>query len=404
MSSENPRNLIRSWTLQSAWATGPTVEDKLTPPDYGRIRTPFVHTWREQTLDNNLDWGTNRYSIYLPESLRVVSSMFLKIDVSENSSISASATADFKKYPGLYAMREFKLLSAGQEVYTCNVQDFLVDYMESLTDEQLKRFSETYLGHQQTIGSGARTILIPLLMPNSAYLGRAGGSRGHGIFPCFLGQNRAEIQISMNEANHLSSSTAQQPASIAGSCSLVYHQVEMTSNNILRYSDLRGAYSLVGRRFTELTSGYQSASANTEVVIKNQQPQGTVTEIMVIAVPAAQATDDRIDRTTQVLPSQITVTADSIDQKVLDADYKIKAELWTNGFVPPTDFPSPGRCCFAAHASEATHQYSGGYNMTLASNVHFKIKFKQAVRFRVVAVQLQRTKIDSLGIIRSYLE
>ena len=83
MSSENPRNLIRSWTLQSAWATGPTVEDKLTPPDYGRIRTPFVHTWREQTLDNNLDWGTNRYSIYLPESLRVVSSMFLKIDVSE---------------------------------------------------------------------------------------------------------------------------------------------------------------------------------------------------------------------------------------------------------------------------------------------------------------------------------
>ena len=87
----------------------------------------------------------------------------------------------------------------------------------------------------------------------------------------------------------------------------------------------------------------------------------------------------------------------------LDSVVKVKAELWTNGFVPPAAFKSPGRLCFAAHASEQ-NMYSGGYNMTLASNVHFKIKFKQAVRFRVVAVQLQRTKIDSLGIIRSYLE
>ena len=181
MSSENPRNLIRSWTLQSAWATGPTVEDKLAPPDYGKIRTPFVHTWREQALDNNLDWGTNRYSIYLPESLRVVSGMFLKIDVPDNHSQAGAAMA-FKNYPGIYAMKEFKLLSGGMEVYTCNVQDFLVDYMESLSDEALKRFSETYLGHEAVSTSNGRTILVPLLMPNSAYLGRAGGSRGHGIF------------------------------------------------------------------------------------------------------------------------------------------------------------------------------------------------------------------------------
>ena len=99
-----------------------------------------------------------------------------------------------------------------------------------------------------------------------------------------------------------------------------------------------------------------------------------------------------------------SVTADSIDQKVLDTPYKVKAELWTNGFVPPTDFPSPGRLCFAAHASQSDRLYSGGYNMTLASNVQFKFKFAQNVRYRLIAVQLQRVKIDSLGIIRSYLE
>ena len=398
MSSENPRNLIRSWTLQSGWSTGPVEEDKLQPPSYGRIRTPFVHTWREQQLDNNLDWGTSRYSIYLPESLRVVSSMFLKIEVPANSN-----AAVFKKYPGIYAMSEFKLLSSGQEVYTCNVADFIVDYMESLTDEQVRRFSECYLGHEQSMTADARVILVPLLLPNSAYLGRAGGTRGHGIFPCFLGQNRAEIQITMNAGNYLSSNTNEAPTSISGKCALLYHQVEMTSNNILRYSDLRGSYSLVSRRFTELSSGWTSAAANTEVIVKNQQPQGTVSEVFIVAVPE-DADASRHDRTQHILPVSFSVTADSIDQKVLDAPYKIKAELWTNGFVPPSDFPSPGRLCFAAHASQSDKLYSGGYNMKNASNVNFKFRFDTNVRYRLIAVQLQRVKIDSLGKIRSYLD
>jgi len=398
MSSENPRNLIRSWSLQSNWSTGPVQEDKLVPPTFGSIRTPFVSTWREQSLDNNLDWDTQRYSIYLPESLRVVSSMYLKIDVPVNS----GATA-FKKYMGLYAMKEFKILSAGQEVYTCNVQDFLVDYIESLSDEAVNRFTETYLGHEDVPTAAARTILIPLLLPNSAYLGRAGGTRGHGIFPCFLGQNRLEFQITMNPAKYLSSDTTQAPGSIAGACDLVFHQVEMTSNNILRYSDLRGAYSVVSRRFTELSSGWTAAAQDAIITVKNQQPQGTVTEVILIAVPE-NSDESRYDRTQHVLPSTFKITADSIVQKDLNTDYKIKAELWTNGFIPPTDFPSPGRLCFAAHASESSHLYSGGYNMTLASNVHFSFSFPVAVRYRLVAVQLQRVKIDSLGIMRSYLE
>ena len=138
MSSENPRNIMRSWSLQTGWATGPVREDKLVPPDYGRIRTPFLHTWREQVIDNNLNWDSQRFSIYLPESLRVVSGMYLKIEVPANSNSTA-----FKKYAGIYAMKEFKLLSAGQEVYTCNVADFLVDYMESLSNEALKRCRAT---------------------------------------------------------------------------------------------------------------------------------------------------------------------------------------------------------------------------------------------------------------------
>ena len=100
MSTENPQNIMQSWNLQQSLRTGPTVDDRLAPPDFGKIRTQFISTWREQKLENNLDWGVSNFSIYLPESLRVLSSVFLKIVVPANS-----GGAVFKKYPGIYAVR-----------------------------------------------------------------------------------------------------------------------------------------------------------------------------------------------------------------------------------------------------------------------------------------------------------
>jgi hypothetical protein len=91
-------------------------------------------------------------------------------------------------------------------------------------------------------------------------------------------------------------------------------------------------------------------------------------------------------------------------QRDLDSEFKVSIENWTNGFVPPADFPSPGRMCFQSHASESDHVYSGGYNCSLASNIVFEFTFAQACRYKIFAVQLQRVKIDSLGVMRSYLE
>ena len=80
MSFENPSQIIQSWGLTKNFAAGPTTVDKLVPPTYGKIRTPFVQTWREESLGTALDWGNSSpFSYYLPESLRVISSMFLQI-------------------------------------------------------------------------------------------------------------------------------------------------------------------------------------------------------------------------------------------------------------------------------------------------------------------------------------
>ena len=119
--------------------------------------------------------------------------IFLKVELPAN-------TADFKSYPALQVIKTLRIMSAGQEAYTADCEKFLVEYCQSLSEEQLYRFSRTYLGHQNPIGQHARTFMIPILLPNSQYAQRNGqDTRGFGVFPCYLGQNRLELQLTLNE-------------------------------------------------------------------------------------------------------------------------------------------------------------------------------------------------------------
>ena len=78
---ENPQQLIRSWALQGSFANGAVSQDKLVPREFTRIRTPFVNTWRQEQLASTCDWESQAFSWHVPESLRIVSSMFLRIEL-----------------------------------------------------------------------------------------------------------------------------------------------------------------------------------------------------------------------------------------------------------------------------------------------------------------------------------
>ena len=397
MSYENPQNIIRSWNDVQSFNTGPVYEDKLAPVDYGRIETLFTQTWREEKLSNTLDWGAQSFSVYLPESLQVIASAYLKIE------LPALGADSYKKYPGIFALKTLRLLSNGSELYTCDCNLFFHDYLESLSEEGLHCISNAYFGTTANLSPDARTIMIPIMLPNSQYLGRTGDNKGHGIFPCFLGNATLELQITLNEAGYVATNASTVPASIAGACSMMYHEVQMSESIAKTYADLRGNYSIVNRRFTELTNGWtEYASAGAKVNINQYQPQGAITEVMVIAVP--NNADETRHGTDYVLPDSFKVTADSICQKDLNTPQKVKAELWSNGFCPPADFPSPGRLCFAVHAARADHVFSGAYNMQSASNVDFEFTFPTAVRYRLVASCLQRCSIAPDGKIRARLE
>ena len=401
----NPQNVIRSWNTQANFSNGRVVMDRLTPPAYTRIRNNFIMTWREDNaVVNQLDWGAKSFSVYLPESLRVVQGIYLKIECPQ-----IDGGTDFKAYPGLQIIKSIRVLSGGTEAYTADCEKFLVDYCQSLTEEQLKEFARVHLGGGTAPGAGSRNFILPIMLPNSPYMLRNGhDTRGFGVFPCFLGSNRLEIQITLNEAVYVAADSSNAPASIVGRCSLLYHQVEMTPNNTLKYSDLRGNYSIVNRRFTELTNDYQhytGAQASAKEIVRwtTSQPQGVVTEIQVIAV-ATGASRDRYSAHTYIRPTVMRVLADTVVQKELDEPHKVDLESWCNGFTHPADFPAPGRICFACHCGESEHMYTGGYSMTLASNIVFELAFPQECRWKIIAVQYQRVTISTVGQLATSLE
>ena len=247
--------------------------------------------------------------------------------------------------------------------------------------------------------------MLPILLPNSAYLGRHGkSSRGQGIFPCVTGSNRVEIQITLNSATHLAAMISNVPDSIAGACSFLYHECQMRQADLKNYSDMRGVYKIFTRRFTDLTSDWQTyASPNTVAQWTISQPQGLCTEIMLIAV-SHHADEHRLTANDYVKATSFKVSADNIVQRDLDTKEKIGAELWTNGFVERERFPHPARLCFGSHMSDATHMYTGGYVMKIASNVIFEFTFDEAVKYRIVAVQLQTVAIASDGVITATLQ
>ena len=398
--AENPRNIIRSWNLQTNFATGPVVKDNLVPPSYGRIRTPHICTWREFPLENTLDWGASEYSFFLPQSLRVIKNLYLKIR------LPALNAGNYRRYCGLYAIRNLRILSAGQEVYSLDVQRHYVDYMESLTNDGVRQAGETFFGDKAAPDGTERNVYLPILLPNSCFMGRQGDRRGLGVFPAFLGKNQLELAISLNASSFVTEKGADAAGSVVGRCSICAHVCEMTANNNLKYSDSRGGYSIVGRRFTEITPGWQTIAAgqvNVEQVLRNIAPQGTVTEIFVHAVPDEANEEDR-SAYAEIRPTSMRITADSIVQKNLADKDKVEIELWEQNFNHPTEFPSPGRLCLAAGCADNTHCFSGGYVMTLASNIDLHYTLPVQCRYRIYATALQRVRIDPSGTIRAYLE
>jgi hypothetical protein len=397
MSSENPQQIVRSWALSSGWRTGPRVDQRLTPSVFTSIATNFVQCWRETAVPT-MDWGCQNFQVVIPQSIRILSAAYLQIEL----------TGKMKAFPGLYCISSFLIRSGGQEVYRCNYADYLVDYMESLTPQACDRFAETYLGGSQASnGSETKTIKLPLLLPNSAYLRRkANSAHGNGVLGTQFGNQKLTMEITLNTALFPTLAAGDSDVtSIAGNCSIMYHTVEVQPGVERSFSDVRGLYNVITRRFTDLTQWTHYPNANTQVVLNNIAPVGCVTELMFLAVPhQAVASDRRCHQ--YIKANHVSISHDYVVQKELNTPNKIGSELWANGFIPPNaNFSSPARLCFAAHCSEdMTKRYMGGYVADTATNLQVTVAFPEACDFKVVSIAYANCKIAPDGVMTSNLD
>jgi len=396
MSFENPESIIRSLNLQAGFSNARVSEDRLVPDKYSRVRQPFTRSFREHQLPSQVDWNVT-YSWFLPESLRVVSSIFVEIQ------LPALGTGNYKECPGLYAIEQQRFLSAGTESYHVNPALFLREYLCSLTEEACDQFCKTYLGKTDVPSGAARTIWVPVFLPNSAYFHRhSENHHGFGAFPAYLGGNRLEVQMRFAPAENLTQTGADASGAISGNVKMIVHQIEAPPDAIMKYSDVRGQYSIVGRRLTEITNGWTTAQANVAETITQVQPLGTVTSLLILAVPTGTADAKKeILQTTEA--RSIKITADSIVQRDLESAQKCRVELWSNGFTGNNYCNTASRMCFNAHGSD-DKIYSGGYQMSLSSQINVDVSFPAAVDYRVYAVQYQRVTINSTGHVQSSLE
>ena len=215
MSKSNPQIAVDSLPLTRSFQLGPNVADPLTPDAFTKSGNYFLNTWREMAVQNG-DWGST-WNYIAPESLNVVSSHFLEID------LPAIGGGSYKAVPGMYAIQKLKLLSNGSEVYDLDYLCYMREFLSSVTDEEYEQFVSCYMGGATASGD-ARTICCPLFLPNSHYL-RRHSSTNYGVFPHKLG-TKLEFQITMASGARIAAQGSQAPASISNTARVVTREIK----------------------------------------------------------------------------------------------------------------------------------------------------------------------------------
>ena len=100
---------------------------------------------------------------------------------------------EIQKVPSTLLYKDFR--SAGNIVYECDYAQFLADHCESMLQQKLDSFQRIYLGgNADSTAAAARTVKLPLLLPNSTYMRRSSlSTAGHGVFGAFTGGQRIEL-------------------------------------------------------------------------------------------------------------------------------------------------------------------------------------------------------------------
>jgi len=205
----------------------------------------------------------------------------------------------------------------------------------------------------------------------------------------------------MNTADFLTVTDAHAPGSIAGACSVVYHEHKMTSEDTTSYKNGKGVFSQALAERVQL-QGYTTANIDTWVPINDLMPTGTIIYLEFPAIPHGGEISE-LTMETHIEMTGVRLYLDS--QLVKELDHAtLQMEKYQSGFKEMhTGLNACNRLFLCNTARLADKQYCGGLNCANVSTFKVEVKFANNCRFRVINCRLARFVILSSGQIKKYL-
>jgi hypothetical protein len=375
----------------------------LLPSPYKRAQTFYLNTWREIASGPTLDWDSREHSFEFPASIRLASSMFLEVK------LPACGSGNWIANAGQHLIRSMKIKSGSRTpVHYDDYAVILRDYLASLSNEAHACFCDAYLGGFQEGGSEtstARTLYIPILLPQSHFLHREqrNSRSGFGVLPCNFDNNKLEICVTLCPSTYLTVDGSN-AASLVGSLRWCIREVQMSEANMVRYESSRGSFSIISRQFTKVGSGadWSYVAANTLERVTFQRLTGSVTEFQILAVKVDDASEDVQYLEKMQQPDVLRLIVDSITVREYTDKSRGVLELYKQGFIHNKVADNCARICFGSHVS--SRDYTGSFNMQNTSNLRIEMQFPENVKYQIRAVRLDNLTIDSDGTLRSSLE
>ena len=360
-------------------------DNGLLPRRYTRVQVPYMKQNRK--VDFSVGYGDTNKSFEIPESCRIIGSVFLKITL-------PAASSNYKRVPGLHIVKNFTLRCSGNLVFTVDYQTLLSEHLQSLSDEDAREYCAAYLGDVGAESSAARDVYLPVPLFNSSIWFR--GGRGNGVMPFqSFRQRRIELSYDMFSAKQPAADGATDCPAMTGG-EMVIKECILPKSQEKRYLSARANYSTVGRKFTRIQDWeVAEANATQNVVVSNLS--GCVTQLIVEAIPW-DADIEKCDIRAPITPSKVRLIADSV--QIVDQPEKSEIRLieYQHGFKRNEFYSGQTyRLCFSSHGAEDDTSFVGALNFSSYSQVLLKIEWDQKCYYKVHAVQLVKNNITLDG-------
>ena len=400
---EDPTLFLESLPYSSQWNVGPVNRDNLAATAYARVRQPYIARFRTVPVPVSATIGAQNVSILLPESLQVMLSCYLRIELPL-----LTGTATYRKFVGARILRDVRILSAGQQVMQCDYRDVMTDYLCNLERSAYESFCDTHLGGRHPTNV-ARTVLVPIPMWNSAIFARS--HTGHlGAIPAAgFANNRLEFILDFANSKQLTVDASVVPAFT--SITMEIHEALLPSAAMRAYARQNGNYSLISRAMRRLGTidnkeyTAENAAAGTIVTFECASPAGSFEEIVILAIKKAGGTlaAHDLDQFAFVIPTSMALICDSRNVRVLD-QAKAQLEMFSNGFTNNEDIVVPMRFCLGSHTrAYGSSSYCGAFAFDAISNVQVQLTFAEACYVRILGICKARYSITTTGEVRQSL-